>query len=73
MESLSTKIIIQSTCEKVWKILTGFNAYGEWNPFIREISGDLKVGADLKVTMSIEGRSHSTFKPTVLSVVENKI
>jgi len=72
MKSLSTEIIIQSTREKVWKILTGFNAYGEWNPFIREISGDLKVGAEITVTMSIEGRATSTFKPTVLSVVENE-
>ena len=71
MKNLRTEIIIQSTREKIWNILTDFNTYGEWNPFITEISGNMKVGEELKVTMSIEGRAPSTFKPIVLSVVEN--
>ena len=47
MKNLRTEIIIQSTREKVWKILTDFDTYGEWNPFITEIS-DLNTVRFLK-------------------------
>jgi hypothetical protein len=72
MKTLQTETLILATREKVWKILTDFNSYPEWNPFIIEISGDLKVGYELTVTRSIEGRKPTTFKPKVLTSVPNK-
>ncbi len=72
MKTLQTETLILSTREAVWNILTDFDSYGDWNPFIREISGEVKEGAKLKVTLSIEGRKPTTFKPTVLSAIPNQ-
>ena len=72
MKTLQTEIIIAAPPEKIWKLLMDLDGYGTWNPFIIEISGDMKAGSSLNVTMSIEGREPATFKPTVLSVVENE-
>lgn len=72
MKTLQTETLILATRETVWKILTDFDSYGDWNPFIREISGELKAGSELRVKMSIEGRKPTTFKPEVLSVIPNE-
>ena len=32
MKSISTEVIIDANIEKVWKILSDFPAYPEWNP-----------------------------------------
>lgn len=72
MKTLRTEINIQSSPEKIWEILTDFPSYPDWNPFIREISGDLSVGNKISVTMEIKGRKPDTFKPVLLSVVPNE-
>ncbi|MFC2112118.1 hypothetical protein ACFLTA_02525 [Bacteroidota bacterium] len=41
--------------DKAWEILSDFPSYPEWNPFITQISGELKTGSKLNVTMEIEG------------------
>ncbi len=72
MKTIQTETIIASPQDKIWKLLTDFNGYGDWNPFIIKISGDLKVGSTLHVTMSIEGRDPAALQPKVLSVVEKE-
>lgn len=44
MKLIETEIIITSKPDKVRAILTDFNAYPNWNPFINSISGENKVG-----------------------------
>lgn len=44
MKEIKTEIDISSTPENVWRILTDFSKYLEWNPFIDQISGELKEG-----------------------------
>lgn len=65
MKTLRTEIIIKASREKVWDILTNFEKYGDWNPFIREIKGELKLGERLSTTMELDG-SKQTFKPVVV-------
>ncbi len=47
MKEIKTEIDIHSSSEKVWRILTDFSKYPEWNPFIDRISGELKEGSKL--------------------------
>lgn len=72
MKSIQTEIIINASAVTVWNILTDFNKYHEWNPFIRNSKGEAKVGAKLENTMHLEGQKPQTFTPTVLEVRQNE-
>ena len=69
MKTITTEIIINANKEKVWKILTDFQSYPEWNPFITRIQGDIKSGSRIMVTMNIEGRKPTSFKPYIVSIM----
>ena len=49
MRRIETEITIRGTPEQVWSVLTDFRTYPDWNPFIREASGQVKTGARLTV------------------------
>lgn len=72
VKSLKTEIIINAPVAKVWQVLTNFEAYPEWNPFIIKIIGNLEIGHKLEAIIQAEGQSAMTFKPTVLKVEEEK-
>jgi hypothetical protein len=46
---ITTEIEINAPSTVVWKVLTDFPSYGSWNPFIRQIKGNLIVGKRLSV------------------------
>ena len=64
---LKTQIEIKATPEAVWSTLTDFSEYSKWNPFIRMIKGDVRVGNQIKV-----GLIKMTFKPKVLVFEKNR-
>ena len=68
MRELRTEIEFEGTPQEVWDVLTDLPTYGEWNPFIKEISGEARTGAKLEVRMEPEGERAMTFRPTVLTV-----
>jgi len=51
MKELHSEIEINASVERVWDILTDFASYPQWNPFVRSISGELKVGERLEVRL----------------------
>lgn len=63
---LHTEIIIQASPQKVWKILTEFDRYPEWNPFIRSFEGTLRPIERFKVVLQSPGGRKMTFKPRCL-------
>jgi hypothetical protein len=72
MRELRREIEIDAPPERVWAVVTDFAAYPEWNPFIRRIGGELRVGARLEVRIEPPGARATTFKPTVRAVEENR-
>lgn len=72
MKVLETEIQISASPEKVWSILIDLEKYSEWNPFIKNAVGQIKVGERLKVCISPPDGKEMVFKPTVKSVNENK-
>jgi len=69
---IKTQITINATPDKVWAVLTDFENYPNWNPFIKSITGEPKVGSQITVSIvSPEGKS-MTFKPEVLTFEQNK-
>lgn len=69
--SISTEIEINAPASAVWAELADTAAYGDWNPFVRRISGDLEVGNRLEVTVGAEGNTPMDFTPEVLVADEN--
>lgn len=67
MKTIETQIQINATLSEVWDILTDFDSYLEWNPFIKRITGEAIEGKKLAVTISPPNQKSITFFPTVLS------
>jgi hypothetical protein len=65
---LRAEIDIAASVEEVWRILTNFDRYPEWNPFILEAEGRLVVGQRLRVVIRPPWERARTFRPTVRRV-----
>ncbi len=72
MKELYSEIEIQASGERVWKILTDFAKFPEWNPFMRRASGQVKAGARLEVYLQPSGAQGMTFRPVVLDAEPNR-
>lgn len=66
-KNLETEIIIQASPEIVWEVLTNFEDYPNWNPFIKSLEGDMTVGNNIKIKLP-----DMSFKPKLLVFDENK-
>ncbi len=66
-KEIKTAIQITATPEQVWKVLSNFEKYPDWNPFITSIKGTPLVGKKIKVTAG-----GMKFKPEVLAFDEEK-
>jgi len=65
MREIRTKIEINATPEKIWGILTKFDDYTNWNPFIISIEGNLKPRSRIKVVIQPPGDSTTVFRPRI--------
>jgi len=65
---IESEIEINASAECVWDILTAFNKYPDWNPFIRSIKGDASPGAELNVQIQPAHGKKMAFNPMVVSV-----
>lgn len=63
---LRTEIEIAAPPERVFRILTDFARYHEWNPFITSVLGAPDVGAELSVTLNPPESEETRFRPRVL-------
>lgn len=71
-KEIKTEILINATPEKVWSILTNFDNYPKWNPFIKSIKGDVKVGNKITARIEPPEAKGMTFKPKILAFKTNK-
>lgn len=63
---LRTELEILASPLEIWDILVDFARYPEWNAFIVSASGELRVGATLKVCIALpEDGATRTFHPVV--------
>ncbi|MDW3646590.1 MAG: SRPBCC domain-containing protein [Bacteroidia bacterium] len=59
---LKTTIRIEASPEVVWQILTDFDAYPAWNPFIKKLEGEVSLGEKIRVEIT-----DMKFKPKILA------
>jgi hypothetical protein len=71
-KELRTEIQIKAIPDKIWAILTNFDNYPKWNPFIKSISGNVAVGNTIVARIEPPNGSGMTFKPKVLVFEKNK-
>jgi len=67
-KSIETEIEINGTATQVWEVLTDFERYPEWNPFILRIAGTLQTGSRLKAVVKTPNLSKITIRPVLLKV-----
>jgi hypothetical protein len=71
-KEIKTEILINVTPEKVWSILTNFDSYPNWNPFIKSIKGEVKIGNKITVRIEPPEAKGMTFNPKILTFENNK-
>lgn len=71
-KSIHTQIEINATPEKVWEILTDFEKYPIWNPFLLNIRGTAAKGMKLKVDIKPRGMKGMQLRPRILSFTPNQ-
>ena len=72
MKEIHTEIEINASAENVWRVISDFAAYPDWNPFIRRVDGEVRVGAHLYVSTQPSGGKEMSFRPTVLVAEPNR-
>lgn len=68
---LQSAVDIDSTPERVWELLTDFDAFPEWNPFITRASGRVAVGERITVHMLLYGKRGMTLRPRIIKLEPN--
>lgn len=67
--NINTTVDIEANAQAVWRVLTDFPRYGDWNPFMDRIEGAPEVGRKLVVHMTPKNGRSITFKPTVIAAM----
>ena len=67
MKEIYTEIEINASAGIVWSILTDFDDFSRWNPFIRKISGKLQEGAQIEVSITPPNSNGMKFRPKILT------
>lgn len=68
MRKIESDIEIDARPAVVWDVLTNFDRYPEWNPFIHEITGTLEEGSKLRLTMEPNDGEITEVKAEVTTV-----
>ncbi|MDQ1701951.1 MAG: hypothetical protein QOF57_1203 [Frankiaceae bacterium] len=72
MKTIQVVTDIAAPARTVWAKLSAVTEYGEWNPFITTLQGDLVAGARLTVRIVPPGGRPMTFRPSVTEVEEGQ-
>ena len=72
MKAIETHIIVDCTPEKIWDILTNFEKYESWNPFMTKVEGDAKLGAKIKVQIRTMRGKQRIYHPFITKFEINK-
>jgi hypothetical protein len=66
MKEIYTEIEINASASIVWDIITDFDNFPKWNPFIKEISGDQQEGSQIEVFIKPPNSNGMKFKPKII-------
>lgn len=72
MKTIETSIVIDSTPEKVWGILTKFEEYELWNPFMTKVIGSATLDSKIEVNIKTISGKKRTYYPIITRCETNK-
>jgi hypothetical protein len=62
LKTIETNIVIDSTPERIWDVLTNFEEYELWNPFMTKVVGNASLGSKIEVNIkTISGKNRSYY------------
>ena len=65
--TIRSAIEIRAPLDSVWRVLTDFSAYPEWNPHIRDARGTPKVGSRITIRSQPPGGRPVVMRPLVVA------
>ena len=69
MRELRAEIQISAPIEQVWRVLTDFEHWKDWNPMVNQASGTASVPSKLKLTMrGLDSKDAMKYEPIVVEV-----
>jgi hypothetical protein len=72
VKEVRAEIEINSYPESVWKILTDFATYDQWNPFINEIIGLPTEGSKIDISIETPSGKNRKYSPRITKVEEGR-
>ncbi|EDX87467.1 Hsp90 ATPase activator family protein, putative [Synechococcus sp. PCC 7335] len=68
MNGWETEVVINAPREMVWDQVTNFEAYSEWNPFVRKAQAEFVVGKKIQFLEDLEQFGQHWLEATFLSI-----
>ena len=68
MKGWSVSVVIEAPQQAVWETVTDFEAYSEWNPFVREASATFEVGGKIRFLEDLKQFGQHWLDATFLSI-----
>jgi hypothetical protein len=72
VKEVRSEIEINSYPENVWKILTDFATYDQWNPFINQITGLPTEGSKIDIYIETPSGKNRKYSPRITKVEEGR-
>jgi hypothetical protein len=72
VKEVRAEIEIKSYPESVWKILTDFATYDQWNPFINKIIGLPTEGSKIDISIETPSGKNRKYSPRITKVEEGR-
>jgi hypothetical protein len=69
---IRTEIIIHSTPEAAWKLLTDFDQYPNWHPYLTSVTGELKLKHKIKASYLNADSTTGKFSAYILELAPNE-
>lgn len=69
---LESWVDVNTTVDRAWSALVDFESWKQWNSFIPEVKGELKIGNKIVIKVQSPGLKEMVFKPTIFDVQEGK-
>jgi hypothetical protein len=72
LKTIETNIVINSTPDKIWDVLTNFEEYELWNPFMTKVVGNAILGSKIEVNIKTISGKNRSYYPIITKCETNK-
>jgi hypothetical protein len=72
VRTVETRFSVPQSPDQVWSVLIDFASYARWNSFLREASGEVRVGKKLTITLYSSSGIKMSFKPRLLVIDKDR-